>query len=107
MILYCPFFVPKGYRSITLFPFIFLVNRADASDEVLINHENIHLRQQIEMLVIPFYICYLAEYGIRYLEYKNVRKAYRSISFEKEAYANEMQRHYLKHRRFWSFLSYF
>ena len=40
------FLVPKGYRAITLYPFIFVRNDSDKLDKELINHERIHLRQK-------------------------------------------------------------
>ncbi|MGK0254765.1 MAG: hypothetical protein ACI9OE_002275, partial [Mariniflexile sp.] len=39
-------------------------------------------------------------------QYKKWHLAYRNISFEREAYANEMYLDYLKQRKFWSFLKY-
>ncbi len=79
-----------------LFPFI-LVNRTKKADEVLINHERIHLMQQLEMLVIPFYLLYLFEL---------ITRGYRQISFEKEAYENEKNPRYLLERKCYSWLRY-
>jgi len=92
--------------GITLFPFIFLRKKEDRQNQTLINHEKIHLRQQVELLIIPFYIWYLSEYYIKYLKYKDPQLAYRNISFEKEAYENDQNLGYLKTRKFWNFLSY-
>lgn len=89
-----------------LFPFIFIRNKALAANAVLINHERIHLRQQAELLFVPFYIWYLTEYAIRRLQYKTQSEAYRNISFEREAYANDRELGYLEKRRFWDFLKY-
>lgn len=72
----------------------------------MLNHERIHLRQQIELLIIPFYLCYGIEFIIRYFQYKNWDKAYRNISFEREAYGNESDLEYLKKRKFWGFLKF-
>ncbi|SHJ38337.1 hypothetical protein [Flavobacterium haoranii] len=101
------YLLPKGYRGITLFPFIFLLRNEDKRNEVLINHEKIHIRQQLELLVLPFFIWYGIEFLIRLLQYKNWSRAYRNISFEREAYVNEKNFDYLKKRSFWSFLKYF
>lgn len=98
--------VPKGYLGIALFPFVVLKTKALLIDAVLINHERIHLKQQFELLVIPFFICYGIEFIIRLLIYRNWKMAYRNISFEREAYANEMHLYYLKRRKFWGFLKY-
>ena len=81
--------------AITLFPFI-LLKKELKEDFVLLNHERIHLRQQLELLILPFYILYMVEYGIKYFKLKNAHKAYLAISFEREAYAKEDDFDYLK-----------
>jgi len=92
--------------GITLFPFILLRKKELRHNQILINHEKIHLRQQLELLIIPFYIWYLSEYYIKYLKYKDPERAYRNISFEREAYENDQNLDYLKNRKWWSFISY-
>ena len=77
----------KGYKAITLWPFIFA---RKPLNEIDINHEEIHGKQQLELLVIFFYIIYIIEW---------IFKKYRNISFEKEAYANEENLDYLKTRK--------
>lgn len=77
----------KGYKAITIWPFIFARKKLS---EIDINHEKIHLAQQLELLIIPFYIIYLIEW---------IFKRYRNISFEKEAYANQEDMNYLEWRR--------
>lgn len=99
--------VPKGYTGLTLFPFIFLKQKELKRNENLINHEKIHLRQQIELLILPFYVFYGVEFLCRYAKLKNWKLAYRSISFERESYANEQNNQYLKNRPFWNFINYF
>ena len=42
------YLIPKGYRGMTLFPFVLLRDRNDKDFLVLVNHERIHLRQQLE-----------------------------------------------------------
>ena len=91
-------------NGMALFPFI-LVKRKNPS-LVLLNHERIHLRQQLELLILPFYIWYLAEYGWNLLHYKSRYAAYRKISFEEEAFAHDEDLTYLEKRRFWAFLKY-
>lgn len=100
------YLLPKGYRGITLFPFIFLLRKEDKQNLVLVNHEKIHIRQQLELLVIPFFIWYGLEFLVRLFQYKNRREAYRNISFEREAYNNEKDLDYLKKRSYWNFLKY-
>ena len=73
-------------------------------DTVFVNHERIHLRQQVELLVIPFFIWYGVEFLIRWVHYKNTYLAYRNISFEREAYTHEKNINYLKQRKFWGFI---
>ena len=80
--------------GITLFPFIIIKKDANS---MLINHEKIHFRQQIEMLVVFFYLWYIIEF---------IFKGYKGISFEREAYINQNNLSYLKNRRFWSFIKY-
>jgi len=75
-------------------------------DRKFINHERIHLRQQLELLIIFLYMFYGVEFLVRCLQYKNWILAYKNISFEREAYQNEVDFEYLNNRRFWSFLKY-
>jgi hypothetical protein len=96
--------VPKGYRGLTVFPFVFLKQREYVADAVLINHERIHLRQQLELLVLPFFVWYGLEFLWYFLKQRDVKSAYYSISFEREAYANEKDLYYLKQRSFWQFV---
>lgn len=100
------YLIPKGYRSLTFFPFVFLLQKEDAENTVLVNHEKIHIRQQLELLVLPFYVWYFAEFLVRYFQFKNWNVAYRNISFEREAYANEKDLSYIKQRSFWSFVKF-
>jgi hypothetical protein len=100
------YLIPKGYRGLTLFPFVFVKYVFDSENKTLVNHEKIHIRQQLELLVLPFFVWYFIEYALRLLQYKNANLAYRNISFEREAYANEMHLDYLKTRTCFSFINY-
>ncbi|RQP14186.1 MAG: hypothetical protein EAS48_02170 [Chryseobacterium sp.] len=107
MIIVCQKLLAKTrITGITIFPFIFLKNRSLRLDPVLINHERIHLRQQLELLIVFFYLFYVVEYYIRLLRLRNAYQAYRTISFEREAFEHENDLGYLKKRRFWSFVKY-
>jgi hypothetical protein len=75
-------------------------------DKILINHEKIHLKQQLEMLIIPFFMWYVLEFAIRLFQFKTWYLAYKNISFEREAYTNEKDLNYLKSRSFWTFVNY-
>lgn len=93
-----------GPDGMALFPFI-LVRRPNPSP-TLLNHERIHLRQQAELGILPFYVWYLTEYLIRRLRYRDHYTAYRNICFEREAFANDENLHYLTTRRWWAFRAY-
>lgn len=106
MILVSKYLVPKGYIGITLFPFVFVKHAQLKLNKVFVNHERIHLKQQLELLILPFFIWYGFEFLLRYSQCKNWHEAYRNISFEREAYENEADLDYLKSRSFFSFLKY-
>lgn len=74
---------------------------------MLINHEKIHLRQQLELLVLPFFFIYIVEFLIRLLQFRSWKLAYRNISFEREAYGNEKDLDYLKTRPLWNFFKFY
>ena len=100
------FLLAKGFNGVSLWPFVILKNKSFKNDMVFLNHEKIHLKQQAEMLLVFFYLWYAIEFVIRLLHYKNRFLAYRNISFEKEAYENELDINYIRSRRFWSFWKY-
>ncbi len=93
-------------RAIALYPFVLLRYSEDRDDPVLLNHERIHLRQQLELLVIPFYGWYLTEYAWHRMRGMRHVEAYLRISFEREAYVNERQLDYLKSRPRFAFWIY-
>ncbi len=103
----------KGIKVITswlpvagmaLFPFILFKHKDFSVSPSLLNHEHIHLQQQLELLIFPFYVWYTMEYFFFRMKGKNHNEAYRSISFEKEAYLNENDMNYLKNRKRWAYL---
>ena len=97
----------KNFVGMAIFPFILLRNKEDKENLNLVHHERIHIIQQIEMLLIPFFLWYFTEYIFRLFQYQfNTHQAYRNISFEREAYANEKDLNYLKKRKFYSFINY-
>ena len=103
MILIVRFLKPAG---MALYPFI-LVNAPDLkNDQVLIFHERIHLRQQKELLVLPFYLLYLAFYLRGLWQSRNHQAAYRQIPFEREAYRHEQDFGYLNRRPFWGWINF-
>ena len=100
------YLIPRGFSGITLFPFILLKEKNYKNDEIMIQHEKIHIRQQLEMLIFLFFMWYIVEFFIRLIQFKKRNLAYRNISFEREAYANESQKDFLQNRRFWNFINY-
>jgi hypothetical protein len=92
--------------AIAIFPFILLAHQKYRENKILINHEKIHLRQQIELGILLFYLWYGLEYIFRLIQFKNKNLAYLNISFEREAYENELNMDYLPTRKFFSFLNY-
>jgi hypothetical protein len=102
-ILVVPFMRADG---MALYPFILIRKEAFKNDQVLIRHERIHLKQQLEMLILPFYLLYLLNYLLNRIRLKNHNKAYLNIVFEKEANANEVNPAYLRQRSFWAWLKY-
>ena len=92
-----------GIEGITLWPFIIIVRTAS---EVTINHEKIHIAQQQEMWILPFYIQYLLDYrnalkGLSSITDASFKKykAYAQIRFEQESYKNQNNLDYLKTRK--------
>lgn len=75
----------KEFKAINLFGILF-VRKGCKMSSIDINHERIHYAQMKELLYIPFYIIYFIEWLIRFLYLGNSYKAYRSTSFEVEAY---------------------
>lgn len=87
----------------------FIITRLNKTEiaPVDINHEKIHFRQQVELLLLGFYIWYSIEFLINFIKYRNGFKAYLAISFEKEAYKNEANQDYLHHRKSFSWFKFY
>lgn len=90
-----------------IFPFLFIRDEKLKSDEVLINHERIHFKQQLELFILPFYLFYLLHYLFNLIVYKNHSLAYFNICFEREAYTNDRNLRYLVDRKRFSWWYYF
>ena len=93
----------KKFFAINLFGLIFAKGECSVTT---LNHEKIHTRQMIDLLVFPFYLFYLIEWVIRLIQYRDFMQAYRNISFEREAYSNQNDLKYLKRRKWGAFASY-
>lgn len=102
-------FIPfKGFFAINLFGIIFVRQEKGKPEPALskktINHESIHTEQMKELLYVPFYILYFIEWIIRL--FTNTSSAYRSISFEREAYMNADNYDYISNRKRYSWIKY-
>lgn len=96
----------RGYKMINIFGVLFAREGAVLTEEDL-HHERIHTAQMRETLYVFFYVWYAVEWVIRmFLCGFDWHKAYRSVSFEREAYANEGNKGYLAYRNIWNFLKY-
>lgn len=82
--------------GIAIFPFIITKKKVT---ERLLNHERIHLAQQVELFILAFYPLYLMHYLIGLWIYRDHDLAYHSIPFETEAYSNDHNPDYLKTRK--------
>lgn len=78
----------SGFKAINLFGVLFVRNGCTMSESD-INHEMIHTAQMKEMGYVLFYVWYLVEWLIKLVKLGDSNKAYRAISFEREAYGNE------------------
>lgn len=101
------YFTPKRVEGITIFPFIIVSSKKNRDNNIFINHEKIHFWQQLELLVLPFFIWYGIEFLIKFIfVYQDFYLTYQNISFEKEAYIHEKDLNYLRNRKLWSFMKY-
>lgn len=92
----------QNYRAMAIWPVIFVKEKSLLSDKTIMNHEKIHLAQQLELLVLPFYFIYFSEYVYYRLAKMNHDAAYRTISFEREAYEFDKNLNYLRKRKLWA-----
>lgn len=105
----------KGFVAINLFGVVFVrkeirppFNFSPREYDRILMHELIHTAQMKEMLYIPFYVWYLLEWLVRLVIYRNAKKAYCNISFEREAYNKQANFGYILHRerKRYAFLKY-
>ncbi len=92
----------KGFSAMAIYPFIFI--RKDwykkvSADKLhtTLRHEKIHFRQQLELLLMGFYLLYL----IFWIIY-----GYKEIPFEREAYASAEDVDYLSKRKPFAWMKY-
>ena len=94
-------------NAMALFPFMLFKDAGMKDDPIIIRHEKIHFYQQLELLILPFYILYLLHYLIGFIKFRNHQQAYFNLCFEREAYANDKNSNYLKNRRPYAWLKHF
>jgi len=127
----------KGFIAMAAWPFIFVrkdwIEKDDWMEvsvryDTMLNHEKIHLEQQVEVsvfglviaisfslifgfnwwfILFPILLYYLM-YGIDYLlgVVSGEKEPYRNICFEREAYSNESNLNYLHNRKYFSWIKY-
>ena len=96
----------KGFSAINLFGVVFAREGAKPLSGTTLNHERIHTAQITELLFIFFYSWYIIEWAVRLMKYRDRKVAYKNISFEREAFANQQDSSYLKNRKSWAFTRY-
>ena len=97
--------LPENVAAMTIFPFIFFMNEEYKNNPETVNHEKIHIKQQLEMFILPFFIWYGIEFLIKRIKNDSLT-AYNNISFEKESYANQNNLNYLSTRKRYSWVKY-
>lgn len=97
--------IPFGsYSTINLFGILF--TKSDYLSPTTINHERIHTKQMLELLIIGYYLWYIIEYIIVRFCHKKQNDAYHDISFEEEAHNNDNNLHYLDNRKHFAWCKY-
>lgn len=87
----------NGFRAINLFGILFVRNGCEITP-ITVNHEKIHTAQMKEMLYVFFYLAYVFEWLYHLCRLKDRMKAYRAISFEREAREYQSNADYLQTR---------
>ena len=113
----------SGYKAMNLFGVLFVRGNARI-DDITLNHEKIHSRQFVELMVLfavatvlirwwlplfsPlfFYAWYVIEWLVHLIRFRSTYIAYRRISFEREAYSHQADMGYTNGRYWFNFLKY-
>ena len=97
--------IPFGsYTTINLFGILF--TKSNYLSPATINHERIHTKQMLELLIVGYYLWYIIEYIIVRFCHKKQNDAYHDISFEEEAHNNDNNLHYLDNRKHFAWWKY-
>lgn len=92
------------FPQIIVGPFVFTGGKEIA--EHTIRHGEIHWRQQIELLIVGWYIWYVLEYIYKFWLFQDPFEAYNKLSFEIEARGYENNPYYLGYRTLWAWTNY-
>lgn len=117
-------FIPfQSFRACNILGVVFVRGTRPLSD-ITINHESIHSRQFVELMVLfavatvfilwwlpvfapfAFYVWYIVEWLVHLIRFRSTYIAYRRISFEREAYAHQADMGYTNGRHWFNFLKY-
>lgn len=117
-------------HTITIGPFVLSKREESRITQEVRNHECTHARQWAEIAVasgiillgmvlalgvsplwmllsgMVFYLWYGVEYAIRLCILRNADKAYKAVSFEREAYENDSDAHYLENSNYFAWINY-
>lgn len=106
--IYSRHFPLKGYTALTVWPFVFVRrDRKDSFGESGMRHETTHGLQQAELLILPFIVLYGLEWLVKipFCGF-DTKEAYKSISFEQEAYEHQQEADYNAIRRHYAWARY-
>lgn len=105
---YSRYFPFSGFLALTICPFVFIRKKAKERYTAKVNrHETTHALQQVETMWILFFVLYGLEWLIKWFCCKfDSHRAYRSISFEQEAYMHENELYYNDLRKFYAWTKY-
>lgn len=104
-----------GFSYMNIFGILFTRKKTTVMKRSLLNHELIHTDQFKDVLYIFFWIIYCVEWLIKIpcswfykqpINQKITKVAYRSISFEQEAYYNQYDFNYLENRKKFNWIKY-
>lgn len=99
-------FIPfNGFKAMTILNIIFVREGFELNERDLA-HESIHWEQEKEMLIVFFYLWYVVEWLLKSFVWLDFKKAYKEVSFEKEAYENEGVEGYVSERKRYSWFKY-
>ena len=103
---WCVVFANLPAQAMAVYPLMLFKDKKLMTNQRIVRHEKIHFNQQLELLVLPFYLLYLLHYLINLLRYRNHSKAYFEICFEQEAYRYDDQVNYLQLRKPYAWIAF-